>query len=135
MNQLVKVLSGKNITEIRTAHPIVTKLIYDKLYPIEGFTGDEMVFYHPLRICEEYGLLRPKLAANSKAYMIYQDSDDNEIYISKFNKDMLDNTDIMGMISVDYNKPFNIMMSEINTPKKIYIRYATSLDSITINIL
>lgn len=137
-NQIETVYVGTDLNRIRTAHPIYTKLIYDKLYKLDGYKGSELVFYHILRICENYGLLESKLAKNSKAYMIYSyiedESKNKQVYIDRYNPDKIDGKDILGMISVDYDKPFHMMMDERHEERKIFIKYNPSLDSIIIDI-
>ena len=138
-DQLETVYEGTGLSKIRTAHPIITKLVYDNLYKLDGYKGEELVFYHILRICNDFGLLDKKLAKNSKAYMIYSYIDDEsknkQVYIDRYKPDKVDGRDILGMISVDYDKPFHMMMDERQKEQKISIKYAPSMDTAIINVL
>ena len=133
------VFEGTELNKIRTAHPIITKIVYDKLYKIDGYKGNELVFYHIYRICGNYGLLDKKLAKNSKAYMIYSyiedESKKKQVYIDRYKPDKIEGKDILGMISVDYDKPFHILMDEKQTEQRVSIKYSPSLDTAIINIL
>ena len=71
--------------------------------------------------------------------MIYSYIDDDskkkQVYIDRYKPDKVDGKDILGMISVDHDKPFHMMMDERQKEQKISIKYAPSMDTTIINIL